>query len=33
LSGSSGDVPVGAMNVLAKPVDIERLLALIEQYC
>jgi CheY-like chemotaxis protein len=27
------DVPVGAMNSLAKPVDIERLLAVIEQYC
>ena len=27
------DVPVGAMNSLGKPVDIERLLAVIEQYC
>jgi CheY-like chemotaxis protein len=26
------DVPVGAMNSLAKPVDIERLLAVIAQY-
>jgi CheY-like chemotaxis protein len=33
LSGSSGGVPAGAMNLLAKPVDIERLLALVEQYC
>ena len=33
LSGSSIDLPAGAMNLLAKPVDIERLLALIEQYC
>ncbi len=33
LSGSSSEVPAGAMNLLAKPVDIERLLALIDQYC
>lgn len=33
LSGSAADVPAGAMNLLAKPVDLERLLALVEQYC
>jgi CheY-like chemotaxis protein len=33
LSGLSTDLPAGAMDLLAKPVDIERLLALIEQYC
>lgn len=33
LSGSSGDVPAGAMNLMAKPVDAQRLLALIDQYC
>lgn len=33
LSSASIDLPVGAMDLLAKPVDIERLLALIDQYC
>jgi CheY-like chemotaxis protein len=33
MSGSSTDLPAGAMDLLAKPVDIERLLALIDQYC
>ena len=33
LSASSGGVPAGAMNLLAKPVDAQRLLALIDQYC
>jgi CheY-like chemotaxis protein len=32
-SGSFTDLPAGTMNLLTKPVDIERLLALIEQYC
>ena len=31
LSGSAR--PAGAMHQLAKPVDVERLLALVEQYC
>jgi CheY-like chemotaxis protein len=33
LSGSSGAVPAGAMSSLSKPVDVERLMALIDQYC
>jgi CheY-like chemotaxis protein len=33
LSGSPSELPVGARDLLAKPVDIERLLALIDQYC
>jgi CheY-like chemotaxis protein len=34
LSGSAtDDLPAGAMDLLAKPVDVERLLALIDQYC
>jgi CheY-like chemotaxis protein len=33
LSGSSTDLPEGAIGFLAKPVDIERLLALIDLYC
>jgi CheY-like chemotaxis protein len=33
LSGSPTDLPAGATDHLTKPVDIERLLALIDQYC
>jgi len=33
LSGSPSELPAGARDLLAKPVDIERLLALIDQYC
>jgi len=33
LSGSPSELPPGARDLLAKPVDIERLLALIDQYC
>ena len=33
LSGSSGGIPAGAMSSLSKPVDVERLMALIDQYC
>lgn len=33
LSGSSSTLPAGAMDVLAKPLDAPRLLALIDQYC
>jgi CheY-like chemotaxis protein len=32
LSGAA-EVPPGAMSSLAKPVDVERLLALVDQYC
>ena len=33
LSGSPSELPAGARDLLATPVDIERLLALIDQYC
>jgi CheY-like chemotaxis protein len=33
LSGSPTELPAGARDLLAKPVNIERLLALIDQYC
>ena len=33
MSGSPTDLPAGARDLLAKPVDIERLLALIDPYC
>ena len=33
MSGSPTDLPAEARDLLAKPVDIERLLALIDQYC
>lgn len=33
LSGSADELPRGAMSSLAKPVDAERLLALVDQYC
>jgi len=33
LSGSPSELPAGARDLLAKPVDIARLLALIDQYC
>jgi CheY-like chemotaxis protein len=33
VSGSPSELPAGARDLLAKPVDIERLFALIDQYC
>jgi CheY-like chemotaxis protein len=33
LSASATDLPAGAQNLLGKPVEVDRLLALIGQYC